>query len=92
MKQILILSLLFTTPAFAALPPDASLIQVHDMQMLNQQRFRMQEINDYNDVQTEKARYQKKNQQSKTVIDKIFNKKSKFVDNNGELKIEYTEY
>ena len=28
-------------PAFAVLPTDASIIQVHDMQMINQQRFRI---------------------------------------------------
>lgn len=46
-------------PAYCVLPPDAAIIQVHDMQMINQQRFRMEELNDYNDVETEKARFEK---------------------------------
>lgn len=78
-------------PAGAVLPPDAGLIQVHDMQMINQQRFRMEEINDFNNVDEEKARYQKKNAQSQTLMERIFNKETKFVDDDGEIKIQYEE-
>ncbi len=90
MKKYILLLILFSfvTPVFAVLPPDASIIQVHDMQMINQQRFRIEEINDYNDVQTEKERYQKKTVPNREpVITKFFNKK-KFVEDNGEIKIE----
>ena len=49
MKNLILVSLLSFSimPVFAVLPPDASIIQVHDMQMINQQRFRIEEINDY---------------------------------------------
>lgn len=89
MKRFAILSVLLTMPAFAVLPPDAAIIHVHDMQMINQQRFRMEEINDYNDVQQEKERYQKRNEQPQTVMQKLFSKKSKFVEENGNVKIKY---
>ena len=89
---ILVLLLSFSImPVFAVLPPDASIIQVHDMQMINQQRFRIEEINDYNDVETEKARYQKKNEvNSEPLVKKLFHKK-KFVEENGQIKIENDE-
>ena len=74
-------------PAFAVLPTDASIIQVHDMQMINQQRFRIEELNDYNDVETEKARYRQKNAPREPLINKLFNKK-KFVEKDGQIKIE----
>ena len=54
-------------PAFAVLPTDASIIQVHDMQMINQQRFRIEELNDYNDVETEKSPLQAKKCSKRTV-------------------------
>ena len=58
----IIIWLIFTAiPTFAILPPDASMIQVHDMQMIRQQKFRQEVLNDYNDVQKEKERYQKRN-------------------------------
>ncbi len=83
----LLLSLI-SLPALAYPPSPAEVIMVHDMQMINQQRFRMEEINDYNDVQTEKARYQKRTEpSSKPLINKLFNKK-KFVEENGQIKIE----
>ena len=83
MKNLILVSLLSFSimPVFAVLPPDASIIQVHDMQMINQQRFRIEEINDYNDVETEKAR---------PLVKKLFHKK-KFVEENGQIKIENDE-
>lgn len=87
-KYILILALL-SMPVYAYAPPSAAVMQVHDMEMLKQQRFRMQELNYYNDVQEEKIRYQKRNEQPQTVIEKLFTKKSKFIEDNGEVKIQY---
>lgn len=89
MKKILILFCLicFIKPAYAVLPTDASVIQVHDMQMINQQRFRMEVLNDYNDVETEKARFEKQNAPREPLINKLFNKK-KFVEEDGQIKIE----
>lgn len=79
--------LLVSLPALAYPPSPAEIIMVHDMQMINQQRFRMEELNDYNDVQTEKARYQKRTEPTETLFNKLFNKK-KFVEENGQIKIE----
>lgn len=91
MKKSLLMLSLISMPAMAVVPPDAAIIHVHDMQMINQQRFRMEQINDYNDVQQEKERYKKRNEQSQTVIQKIFCKQSKFVEENGEVKIKYED-
>ena len=79
--------LLVSLPALAYPPSPAEVIMVHDMQMINQQRFRMEELNDYNDVQTEKARYQKRTEPTETLFNKLFNKK-KLVEENGQIKIE----
>ncbi len=89
MKKILSVLLLFSfvSPVFAIAPPDASIIQVHDMQMINQQRFRQEVLNDYNDVETEKARFEQKNEPKQPLVNKLFNKK-KFVEENGEIKIQ----
>ena len=87
-KTILTALLCFSIlPAYCVLPPDAAIIQVHDMQMINQQRFRMEELNDYNDVETEKARFEKMTAPKEPLIKKLFNKK-KFVEENGQIKIE----
>lgn len=80
------LLLLISNPVMAY-PSSADIIMVHDMEMINQQRFRMEEINDYNDVQTEKERYQKRTVPSEPFINKLFNPK-KFVEEDGKIKIE----
>ncbi len=92
MKKILSILLLCTiaVPVCAVVPPDASIIQVHDMQMINQQRFRQEVLNDYNDVETEKARFEKKTAPKESLIQKLFSKK-KFVEENGEIKIQSDE-
>ncbi len=92
MKKIC-LTILFISvalPAFSVAAPDAAIIQVHDMQMINEQRFRQDVLNDYNDVETEKARFEKKTAPKESLINKLFNKK-KFVEENGEIKIESDE-
>lgn len=89
MKRYALILSLISMPVMAVVPPDAAIIHVHDMQMINQQRFRMEEINDYNDVQQEKERYKQRNEQPQTVIQKLFSKQSKFVEENGEVKIKY---
>ncbi len=89
MKKIFYILLFsaITLPVCAIAPPDAAIIQVHDMQMINQQRFRREVLDDYNDVQTEKERFEKKNSSREPLINKLFHKK-KFVEENGEIKIE----
>lgn len=88
MKNLIIICTILTAlPAFAILPPDASMIQVHDMQMIRQQQFRQEVLNDYNDVQKEKERYQKRNP-TKTIINtEKINTQTKFINENGEVKI-----
>ena len=83
----IIIWLIFTAiPTFAILPPDASMIQVHDMQMIRQQQFRQEVLNDYNDVQKEKERYQKRN--APTIIKtEDFYTKPKMIEEQGEIKI-----
>ena len=86
---LLVLTFL-ASPAFAY-PSTADVIMVHDMDMIKQQRFRMEEINDYNDVQTEKARYQKRNypKTETPTITKVYpSTPKKFVEEDGKIKIE----
>lgn len=92
-KKIFLLTALgiCSLPTLAAGPPTASIIQVHDMQMIKQQKFRMEELDYYNDVQQEKERYRKRTEQPKTVIQRVFDKKSKFTEQDGEIKIKYED-
>ncbi len=89
MKKIILSTFLLSTvlPACAFIP-DAAVIPTHDMQTLQQQRFRIEEINDYKEVQEEKERYWKKNS-----IPDIHSEKAlpvenpEFTNENGEIKI-----
>ena len=47
----------------------------------------MEELNDYNDVETEKARFEKRTAPKEPFIKKLFHKK-KFVEENGQIKIQ----
>lgn len=92
MKKFLCIMLLTLTslPVFANVP--AEIIQVHDMQMINEQRFRREVINDYNDVKQEKERYQKRNKIYKpTVETSIVPVKSEpvMINDKGKIKIQY---
>lgn len=92
MKNFLILLLLtmVTQPAVAFVPPAASVINVHDTQMIKEQQFRREELNDYNDVQQEKARFEKRNRTTKPVVkNSTIDKKPELIDENGEVKIKY---
>ncbi|CCY62924.1 unknown [Clostridium sp. CAG:967] len=93
MRKLFIIAVLMLAalPAFSIIPPDAAIIQVHDMQYIKDQKFRYQEYNDFKEVQEEKDKYNEKHTPTKPLIQKIFNKKSKFVEDNGEIKIEYEE-
>ena len=87
---MIILSILLSLLSFPAyaVPSTADVIMVHDMEMIKQQKFRMEEINDYNDVQTEKERVQKKNEvNTEPLVNKLFGKR-KFVEDTGHIKIE----
>lgn len=88
MKKIFGLILLIGTvlPSFAFAPPE--IIQVHDIQMINEQRFRHNVINDYKEVQEEKARFEKQNKPFETSVENpVINKEPEFINENGEVKI-----
>ena len=81
---------IFTTPVFAYATPIAPVINVHDMQMIKEQKFRREEINDYNDVKQEKARFEKRNKTNEPVVQNNNPKhESELIDENGEIKIKY---
>ncbi len=95
MKKLLALSILSLTvlPAQCAFTPDiGAATQVHDMQMINQQRFRMEEINDFKEVKEEQERFKKKLEPTVEKPSANFLKKqSEFVDEGGEIKIKYED-
>ena len=66
MKRLLVLAFMCSTlPAisFDGLPtvPLSEISPMHDMQSMQAQKFRQEQINYYNDVQTEKERFKKRN-------------------------------
>ncbi len=66
MKKFLLLTVLLASipqcaKAFSGDVAPADVMQIHDMQMLYEQKFRQDEVNDYKDLKEEKARYWKKN-------------------------------
>lgn len=88
-KYLLYFVILVSLPAYSV--PEAAIINVHDMDMIKQQKFRMEEYNDLKEMKEEKARYEKQHTSSQTLMQKIFNKKSKFVEDGGEIKIKFEE-
>jgi len=99
--------LMMSLPAmsFDALPtvPLSEISPMHDMQTMQAHKFRQEQIDYYNDVQTEKAKFKKKNQtkeqkiqevkeQIQQAVDRKTNSygKSQFVQENGQLKIKYS--
>lgn len=92
MQKLIVLSLilLINSQAFAFIPPDIGAIHNHNMQMIEQQRFRMEVINDYKSVEEEKERYKKRNEQPKpTIQQQLNNENSKLINEDGEIKIKY---
>lgn len=93
MKKFLISILMFSTilPAFSYAPPIAPVINNHDMQMIREQKFRHEEINDYKEVKEEKARFEKRMKSyEKPVINNTENQKTpELIDENGEIRIKY---
>lgn len=73
MKKFLLLSVLLASipniaNAFAGDIAPAAVTQVHDLQMLEEQRFRRDEVNDYKEVKEEKARFWKKNKTEQQAV------------------------
>ncbi len=92
MKKILICIVLcaVTLPTLAYAPPIAPVINVHDTQMIREQKFRREEINDYKEVQEEKERFEKRNRVETPVVEKrIINKEPELIDENGQIRIKY---
>ena len=76
MKKLIITCIMIfgAMPVSAIIPPDAAIIQVHDMQYIKDQKFRYQEYNDFKEVQEEKdklAKYQQMLEQVKEQIARI---------------------
>ncbi len=100
MKKFLTIAFICSTlPVFAfdALPtiPLNEVSPMSDMQAMEAQRFRQEQINYYSDVETEKKRFEKANQkvtnqQDQPIIQKMINNtSSEFVEENGKIKIKY---
>jgi hypothetical protein len=100
MKNIFIIGLMMMTamPVMAFAPIDASIINVHDTQMIREQQFRRDEINDYKTVKEEKARFEKRNKTKSTVdntstttttTNSVPTSEPKLIQENGVLKIQY---
>lgn len=99
MKKILLLVMLCSAlPVFAEAPiiPEITSLgamQGHDMQSMEDQYFRMRELNDMKSVQEEKQRFEKSttsNAQPPIVRQMINNTNSEFVEENGHIRIKYT--
>lgn len=107
MKKIFALAFIFTTlPAFSfdGLPtvPLSEISPMHDMQTMQAHKFRQEQIDYYNDVNTEKAKFKKRIQTDEERVQEVKQQiqesvqqkvnsygKSEFVQENGKLKIKY---
>ena len=108
MKKFLAMAFICSTlPAlsFDSLPtvPLSEMSPMHDMQTMQAQKFRQEQLDYYNDVQTEKAKFKKriqtqeeKTQEIKEQIQQAAQQKvdsygkSEFVRENGQLRIKYS--
>ena len=108
MKKLLVVAFICSTlPAFSfgELPivPINETSPMHDMQTMQAQRFRHEELNYYNDVDTEKAKFKKRTQTDDEKVQEVKQQiqqaaqqkinsygKSEFVRENGQVKIKYS--
>ena len=108
MKKLLAITFICTTipaMAFDGLPtvPLSETSPMHDMQTMQAQRFRQEQLDYYNDVDTEKAKFKKRNKTDEERIQEVKQQiqqaaqqkvdsygKSQFVQENGQLKIKYS--
>lgn len=67
-------------------------MQVHDMQLINQNRFRHTEYNDYKDMQEQKDAKNKEFEVKEPAMKRIFERRQntdiQFVEENGQIKIQ----
>ena len=100
MKKLFITMILtcLTLPAFAEAPIIPEIInmgamQGHDMQSMEDQYFRMRELNDMKEVSESKQQFEKEgsvqNAHQPIVQQMINNTNSEFVEENGKIKIRY---
>ena len=107
MKKLLLTAFLVSIPycaySFVGEFSPADVIQVHDMQMINEQRFKMEQQFDENEsLQEEKTRYWKKNKSPNKQVEETKeqiqqkqqqviqpSKHSEFIQENGQIKIKY---
>ena len=70
----------------------AGATSVHDLQMINDMKFRYQEYNDYKDLKEQKNNKNKEFQLTEPAMKKIYNQKPKqnvqFIEENGKIKIQ----
>ena len=109
MKKFLVLAFICSAmPAFAfeGMPiiPASTMSPMHDMQTLQENQFRQEQIDYYNDVKTEKARFKKKviteeqqiqdvQNQIQQAVDRKMNSygKSEIIREGGKIRIKYGE-
>lgn len=78
MKKFLVLAFICSAmPAFSfdGMPiiPASSMSPMHDMQTMQMQKFRQEQIDYYNDVETEKARFKKNSKTEEEQIQEVKN-------------------
>ena len=88
MKKFLVLAFICSAmPAFAfeSMPiiPASSMSPMHDMQTMQENKFRLEQIDYYNDVDTEKARFRKN---SKTEAEQIQEVKTQMQDVQNQIQ------
>ena len=95
MKKILTLVLaLCAVPAFGAemAVPEIGVMQNHDMQSIEDQYFRQHILSDVKEVKEQKEEFEKDTtpvQENPVVQQMINNTNSRFVQENGKIKIKY---
>lgn len=86
----------FNMPAAYAFLEGGS-FNTHDMQSIREQQFRYQEFNDYKDLQEQKIKHQREEQEVKhsqqPMMEKVLNRRtnSQFVEDEGQIKIRIIE-
>lgn len=67
-------------------------MQVHDLQLINQNKFRHTEYNDYKDMQEQKDKKNEEYEVQEPAMKRIFERRQttdiQFVEENGEIKIQ----
>lgn len=107
MKKFLAIGFILSAlPAYSfdSLPSftQSTILPMHDMQSIETQRFRQEQLDYYNDINVEKKKFEKRNktaeqktqevkEQIQQAVDRKYNSmgQSQFVQENGKWKIKY---